>query len=209
MFQTSPHGRAVSVLLRRQQKGKAGEPPCSPEWHVATLPINRHGHADYPAPSPVRKMKHSIAQGRYCLLLERNVFRWRGQHFSHLLAEVAALRYDPTPKLIILSIGKTKNIRLNMLIWCGVHDSCLFSCLGVFFSWYVDTFAAFFAPIMLYCEGNQHMDGCHTARQSNGWLSLDTRNFEVYFCLFLYEYTAAAIWYKELRNRPKEASQLL
>lgn len=83
---------------------------------MATLPINRYGHADYPAPSPVRKMKRSIAQGRYCLLLERNVFRWRGQHFSHLLAEVAALRYDPTPKLIILSIGKTKNIRLNMLI---------------------------------------------------------------------------------------------
>lgn len=122
----------------------------------------------------------------------------------------SALRYDPTPKLIILPIGKIKNIHLNMLIWCGIHDSCLFSCLGVFFPGVLIHLQQFCTNnAVLWSYGNQHMDGCHTARQSNGWLSLGTRNFEVYFCLFLYEYTAAAIWYKELRNRPKEASQLL
>lgn len=52
------------------------------------------------------------------------------------------------------------------------------------------------------------VDGCDVACPSNGWLSLGTRNFEVYLCLFLHEDTAAAC-HRGLRNWPEEAGQLL
>lgn len=52
------------------------------------------------------------------------------------------------------------------------------------------------------------VDGCDIARQSNGWLTSGTRNFEVYLSSFLHENTAA-VCHRELRNRPEEASQLL